>query len=37
MESFWHSLKLQEVHGCNYATCEEVTRAIVTYIQTFYN
>ena len=36
MESFWHSLKVEEVHGCNYATREEATRAIVTYIEAFY-
>ena len=37
MESFWHSLKVEEVHGCNYTTREEATRAIVTYIEAFYN
>ena len=37
MESFWHSLKVEEVHGCNYATREETMRAIVTYIEAFYN
>lgn len=37
MESFWHSLKVEEVHGCNYATREEATRSIVTYIEAFYN
>ena len=37
MESFWHSLKVEEVHGCNYATREEATRAVVTYIEAFYN
>jgi putative transposase len=37
MESFWHSLKVEEVHGRNYATREEATRAIVTYIEAFYN
>ena len=37
MESFWHSLKVEKVHGCNYATREEATRAVVTYIEAFYN
>ena len=37
MESFWHSLKVEEVHGCNYSTREKATRAIVTYIEAFYN
>ena len=37
MESFWHSLKVEEVHGRNYATREEATRAIVTYVEAFYN
>lgn len=37
MESFWHSLKVEEVHGSNYAAREEATRAIVTYIEAFYN
>ena len=37
MESFWHSLKVEEVHGCYYATREQATRAIVTYIEAFYN
>ena len=36
MESFWHSLKVEEVHGHNYATREEATRAIATYIEVFY-
>ena len=37
MESFWHSLKVEEVHGRNYATREEATRAVVTYVEAFYN
>jgi putative transposase len=37
MESFWHSMKVEEVHGAHYATREEATRAIVTYIEAFYN
>jgi putative transposase len=37
MESFWHSLKVEDVHGRNYATREDDTRAIVIYIETFYN
>jgi transposase InsO family protein len=37
MESFWHSLKVEEVRGRNYATREEATRAIVIYIEAFYN
>jgi putative transposase len=37
MESFWHSLKVEEVHGGSYATREEATRAIVNYIEAFYN
>ena len=28
--------KVEEVQGCNYATREEATRAIVTYIEAFY-
>lgn len=35
--SVWHSLKVEEVHGRNYATREDATRAIVTYIEAFYN
>ena len=37
MESFWYSLKVEEVHGRSYATREEATRAIVTYIETICN
>ena len=37
MESFWYSLKVEEVHGQNFATREEATRAIVTYVEAFYN
>jgi putative transposase len=37
MESFWHSLKVEEVHGQHYFTREEATRAIVTYLEAFYN
>ena len=37
MESFWHSLKVEDVHGPNYVTREEATRAIVIYIEAFYN
>ena len=37
MESFWHSLKVEEVHGPNYVTREEATRAIVIYLEAFYN
>ena len=29
--------KVEEVQGCNYATRDEATRAIVTYIEAFYN
>jgi putative transposase len=37
MESFWHSLKVEEVPGQNYRTREEAARAIVTYVEAFYN
>ena len=37
MESFWHSLKVGDVHGRNFATREDATHAIVIYIEAFYN
>ena len=30
-------MKVEEVHGAHYATREEVTRVIATYIEAFYN
>ena len=37
MESFWHSLKVEDMHGHNFATREDATRAIVIFIKAFYN
>jgi len=36
MESFLHSLKIEEVYDCRYFTREQATKAIADYI-TFYN
>lgn len=36
-ESFFHTLKVEEVHGANYRTRQEARRAIFDYIHVFYN
>jgi putative transposase len=37
MESFFHTLKTELVHHCNYATREEAKRDIFAYIEGYYN
>lgn len=37
MESFFRSLKMEEVYWKNYATYEEATRGVIDYIDRFYN
>jgi len=37
MESFWHSLKIEHVHGAGYKTREDAKRDIFDYIEGFYN
>jgi putative transposase len=37
MESFWHSLKVEETHGRGFATREEAKRSVFAYIEGFYN
>jgi putative transposase len=37
MESFWHSLKVEETHGRGFATREEAKRCVFAYIEGFYN
>jgi putative transposase len=37
MESFWHSLKVEETHGRGFATRDEAKRVIFAYIEGFYN
>ena len=37
MESFWHSLKVEETHGRGFATREQAKRVIFAYIEGFYN
>ena len=37
MESFWHSLKVEETHGRGFDTREEASRCVFAYIEGFYN
>ncbi|HZI75622.1 MAG TPA: IS3 family transposase [Gemmatimonadales bacterium] len=37
MESFFHSLKTEQVHHCDYQTRDEARRDIFEYIEVFYN
>jgi len=37
MESFFHTLKTELVHHCQYATREQAKREIFTYIEGYYN
>jgi putative transposase len=37
MESFWHSLKVEETHGRGFATRDEAKRCVFAYIEGFYN
>ncbi len=37
MESFFHTLKTELVHHCQYATREEAKRDIFAYIEGYYN
>lgn len=37
MESFWHSLKVEETHGRGFTTREEAKRCVFAYIEGFYN
>ena len=37
MESFWHSLKVEETHGRGCETREEARRCVFGYIEGFYN
>jgi putative transposase len=37
MESFWHTLKVERVHGAGYGTREEAKQDIFAYIEGFYN
>jgi putative transposase len=36
-ESFWHTLKNELIHRCNFQTHAEATQAIFEYIEVFYN
>ena len=37
MESFWHSLKVEETHARGFETREEAKRCVFGYIEGFYN
>ena len=37
MESFWHSLKVEQTHGRGFETREEARRCVFAYIEGFYN
>jgi len=37
MESFYHSLKVELIHGQKYETREEASKAIFDYVEVFYN
>jgi transposase InsO family protein len=37
MESFWHSLKVEETHGQDFATRAEATHCVFAYIEGWYN
>ena len=36
-ESFFHTLKIELIHHCDFATREEARTAIFEYIEVFYN
>ncbi len=37
MESFFHSLKVEQVNECRYRTQEEAQADVFEYIETYYN
>jgi putative transposase len=37
MESFWHSLKVEETHGLDFATRDEARHCVFGYIEGWYN
>ena len=37
MESYWHSLKVEETHGQDFATRAAATRSVFAYIEGWYN
>jgi len=37
MESFWHTLKVERVHGAGYETRAQAKRDVFSYIELFYN
>ena len=37
MGSFWHSLKVEETHGQNFATRNEARHCVFAYIEGWYN
>ena len=37
MESFWHSLKVEETHGQDFATRAEARHCVYAYIEGWYN
>ena len=37
MESFWHSLKVERVHGASYATRAHAKQDVFSYLEMFYN
>jgi transposase InsO family protein len=37
MESFWHSLKVERVHGAGYETRAQAKQDVFSYIEMFYN
>ena len=37
MESFWHSLKVEETHGQDFATRDQATQCVFAYIEGWYN
>ncbi len=37
MESFWHSLKVEETHGQDFATRAQATHCVFAYIEGWYN
>ena len=37
MESFWHSLKVEETHGQDFATRDQAKHCVFAYIEGWYN
>jgi hypothetical protein len=37
MESFWHSLKVEETHGQEFATRDQAKQCVFAYIEGWYN